>query len=70
MSDLLHEVDQLFSRANFGFGDGKGDSASVDNNETICNVENMMNVVANEKDRPPTGAHGANEAKHFFSFGK
>src|ERR1700741_586447 len=62
--DALHEGDELFGAADLGFARLARDSAAIEHDETLGDVEDVMNVVTDEKDRPTGSPHRSDKAKN------
>src|SRR5579872_6576119 len=70
MGNMLHIGDKLFGRTDLALRRRPRDTTAVEYDEAFRDIEDMMNIVANEQYRSPRGAHGAYETEYFFGFGQ
>ena len=70
MREPLHIGDQALGRADLLLGRLQRDRAAIHHDETLRDVEDVVDVVADEQDRAAAGAHRAHEAEHLFGFGQ
>ena len=68
MRDVLHEGDETISRLRLGLADLERDPPAIENDETFRNVEDVVNIVPNEKNRTTARADIAHKSKDLFRF--
>ena len=62
--------DQPLGRADLRLGRLQRDRAAIHHDEALGDVEDVVDVVADEQHRAAAGAHRAHEAKDLFGFGQ
>ena len=70
VGDMLHEGDQLLGGVHLGLRRLQRDAAAVEHDETVGDVVDVMDVVADEQDRAAAGAHRADEAEDLLGLGQ
>ena len=70
MREPFHEGDQTLGRADLGLGRLQRDRAAIHDDEALGDVKDMVDVVADEQDRSPAGAHRAHETEDLLGLGQ